>query len=67
MSAGVPICIDILFLYIIRRKEKGRLNQTGLLLLYFMYCGYMNVQEVRLIRELFGPPSLGSGMLQKTA
>lgn len=74
MSAGVHICIGILFLCIIRREENGRLNQTWLLLLNFIYCGYMNVHrvfvqvlpEVRLIRELIGPPSLESGMLQKT-
>lgn len=46
MSAGVHICIDIFFLYIIRRKEKGRLIQTWLLLFNFMYCGYMSVHKV---------------------
>lgn len=46
MSAGVHICIDIFFLYIIRRKEKGRLRQTWLLLFNFMYCGYMSVHKV---------------------
>lgn len=48
MSAGVHICIHILSLCIIGRKEKGRRGQTLLfyIKLNFIYCGYMNVHRV---------------------